>query len=76
MRIVNTCNFDRDYPNESFINLPPLSDETAETIAILINKECSGERASRYWKVVKDDYQLAPTMEDDMRNDHMITMFK
>ena len=68
MRIVNTDNFNGDYPNESFVNLPPLSNSSTETIALLINKERSGIRASRYWKVVEDDYKLAPTMEDELRN--------
>ena len=68
MKIVNTDNLARDYPNESFINLPSLSKDTTEIIALLINEECSGNRASRYWKVVEDDYKLVPTMEDELRN--------
>ena len=29
MKIVNTDNFEGDYPNETFVNLPPLGIELA-----------------------------------------------
>lgn len=59
-RIVETDNYDGDYPNEKFVNLPPMSNEKAEFIASAINRcLCS----SRYWKVVSDDYQLQPGFE-------------
>lgn len=44
MRIVNTDNYGRDYPDEKFVShLPSLSKETAQQIADLIN-EYEGER--------------------------------
>ena len=63
MKIVNTDNFASDYPNESFVNIPPVSKDSAETIVILINNECSSNHASRSWKVVADDYKLKPGFE-------------
>lgn len=68
MKIVNTDNFGGDYPNESFVNLPPLKKSAIKLITFIINKECSGNDASRYWKVVEDSYKLAPIMEDELRN--------
>ena len=68
MRIVNTDNFAGEYPNESFVNIPSLSKVNAGFIAQMINEECSGITASRYWKVVENNYKLPPTMEDDLRN--------
>ena len=56
--IVNADNFDGDYPNESFLELPLLHEEQARELVILINKHCSGEHCTRYWKVVPNDYQL------------------
>ena len=57
MKIVETDNFGRDYPYERLL-VSGLSDRTAETIASLINSECSGASAPRYWKVVDEDYVL------------------
>lgn len=57
-RIVETDNFDGDYPDEQFVNLPYGSKEKMEEICEVINKYCSGDTASRFWKVVEDDYKL------------------
>ena len=63
-KIVNTDNFNGDYPNESFLNLPIFHKEAdAKAMADSINKLFSGTYAPRYWKVVPDDYQLQPGFE-------------
>jgi hypothetical protein len=62
MRIVNTDNFGSDYPNESFV-LHRMNKDAAEEIAEVLNKHFSGPMAPRYWKVVEDDYVLAPGFE-------------
>ena len=62
--IVETDNFDGDYPYERFVNIPLIDNEKdAREIASAINKVCSGERALRYWKVVEDGYKLSPGFE-------------
>ena len=60
MKIVETDNMCGDYPNERFINIPSMAETTAEAITALINSNLSGDRAPRYWKVVDNDYVLAP----------------
>jgi len=62
--IVQTDNYGRDYPNESFVtSLPYLRKiEDAEALAKCINK-IAGEDNERYWKVVKMPYELAPGFE-------------
>lgn len=62
MKIVNTDNYGGDYPNESFVNLPSMTKEHAKRVADEINKGF-GEHCHRYWKVVDDDYKLAPGFE-------------
>jgi hypothetical protein len=62
MKIVNTDNFGGDYPNESFLNIPPLPGAACKKIADAINEALS-PNASRWYKVVPDDYQLAPGFE-------------
>lgn len=61
VRIVDTDNFGGDYPNERFL-LWPMRRELAEKIASLLNEE-AGRDASRYYKVVEDDYVLEPGFE-------------
>ena len=61
MRIVETDNYGGDYPNEKFVNLPPMSLEHAREVANAING--FGEDCPRYWKVVKNDYTLRPGFE-------------
>lgn len=63
MKIVETDNFSGDYPDEKFVNQSPVSKDAAEEIVKYINKRWSGDRASRYWKVVEDDYKLQPGFE-------------
>jgi hypothetical protein len=62
MKIIETDNFGGDYPDEKFLNLPPLREEHARKIADAINgafPECH----RRYWRVVADDYKLLPGFE-------------
>jgi hypothetical protein len=60
MRIVDTDNFDSDYPDEKFI-LGILRKEEAEEIAEVINRVLNTRGVSfRYYKVVENDYQLQP----------------
>ena len=61
-RIVETDNFGRDYPNESFVNIPALPKEDAETVTEIIN-QAAGPNCPRYWKVVETGYKLAPKFE-------------
>ncbi len=63
-RIVNTDNYNGDYPNERFVSLPPMSREAADEIAAVINKHlCNSEYCTRYYKVVPADYALQPGFE-------------
>jgi hypothetical protein len=62
-QIVETDNFDGDYPDEKFVNLPPMNNEQAKRVAAFLNKEFGGDRAPRYWKVVEKGYTLAPGFE-------------
>lgn len=60
-RIVETDNFGGDYPDEKFVGLPLLSKLEAEAIAEAINKTlCNHDDSDRYWKVVKNGYELQP----------------
>jgi hypothetical protein len=60
-RIVNTDNFGGDYPDEKFL-LWPMPRQSAQCIADVLNRD-SGERASRFYKVVENDYVLQPGFE-------------
>lgn len=62
MKIVETDNLGGDYPNESFLNLPPMPREYAERVADAINS-CFPDTCHRYWKVVEDNYVLQPGFE-------------
>lgn len=62
MRIVNTDNFASDYPDEKFVNLPPLSKEVLEKICKIVN-DATGRDSPRYYKVVENDYKLPPGFE-------------
>lgn len=62
--IVETDNFGGDYPDESFVNLPPTPYAQAEKLVALINDIfCSRPDDRRYWKIVREDYKLAPGFE-------------
>jgi len=63
MRIIETDNFGRDYPDESFVNVPNLPDREATLIADILNAQCSSATANRYWRVVDNDYVLQPGFE-------------
>lgn len=63
MRVVETDNFNGDYPDESFLTPPGFTKKEAEDIAEKINTQSSGPCAPRYWKVVNDDYTLMPGFE-------------
>lgn len=60
--IVETDNHGRDYPDESFVNVPPMTKEACQKIADVINEE-AGERSHRFWKVVEMGYKPAPGFE-------------
>ena len=62
MKIVETDNFGGDYPDEKFVNLPPMTPEHASEVVIAINKGF-GDYFPRYWKIVRDDYKLQPGFE-------------
>ncbi len=61
-RIVETDNYDRDYPDEKFVNLPPMLEKDAVAVAAAINLSFPGNHP-RYWKVVPDNYVLSPAFE-------------
>jgi hypothetical protein len=64
MRIIETDNFGRDYPNERFIAVNIESQEMAETMAeALVAKYSMHPSADRYYRVVPDDYKLSPGFE-------------
>jgi len=65
MRIIETNNFGGDYPNESFINIPPLPKEVCEEICNLINDTLNNSvyDCPRFWKTVENDYKLKPGFE-------------
>lgn len=64
MRIIHTDNYNGDYPDEKFVEGIPryLKRETLNKICRLIQDDI-GENASRFYKVVEDDYQLRPGFE-------------
>jgi hypothetical protein len=57
MKIMETDNLGRDYPDEKFLNIPSVELEHAKKIAAAINAAFSSGY-QRYWMVVKDDYQI------------------
>ena len=63
MKIIETDNFGRDYPDEKFVNLPWMTEDQAIKVASLLNSIFSGNNAPRYWQVVEDDYKLQPGFE-------------
>ncbi len=61
MRIVETDNYGGDYPNEKFLNIPPITDpKLVAAITEAINNACCGPR---YWKAVPNDYELQSGFE-------------
>jgi hypothetical protein len=64
MKIIETDNFARgDYPDEKFVNLPPIPAKEAQQIVSLINICCSGPDSLRYWMTAEDDYELQGPFE-------------
>lgn len=62
-KIINTDNFDGDYPNEKFIeNLPPhLTEAQATRICDAIMEAVrSPEGSCRFWRIVPEGYVLRP----------------
>lgn len=59
-RVVETDNYDGDYPDESFVGPLFPSKEAAQEVADAINKHCASKR---FWKVKPSDYQLMPGFE-------------
>ena len=53
--IVETDNYDEDYPFEKFLALPPMTREAADEIASVINRYLSDDR---FWKVEPVGYKL------------------
>lgn len=62
MKIIETDNYGGDYPDESFLRLPPLQKEHAQKICDAINSGFH-ETTPRYWRVVDDNYKLQPGFE-------------
>lgn len=62
-KIVETDNFNGDYPDEQFVNLPLMNLAKAKVVAEAINKACSSTSHPRYWRVVEADYILQPGFE-------------
>jgi hypothetical protein len=62
MKIVETDNLDGDYPNETFLKLPSMTEEYAQKIVDAINEDVNNRYNPypRYWKIVPDDYKLQP----------------
>ncbi len=60
--VVETDNFSRDYPNESFL-VKNIGNGNALIIAHIMNVEKGGLTAQRYWMVKGDDYVLQPGFE-------------
>lgn len=59
-KIVNTCNFDSDYPYEEWV-FPTINFRTEEArqICDILNAAANrGQTHPRYWKVVDNDYAL------------------
>lgn len=60
-RVVNTDNYNGDYPDERFES-GPLPKEQAQTLADSLNEQ-AGPYASRYFKVEPEGYDLQPGFE-------------
>lgn len=60
--IVNTDNFDGDYPDETFVQgLPTFFDKAhAQAVCDAINGHESRAQAARYYKVESEGYVLQP----------------
>lgn len=63
MKIINTDNFDGDYPDESVVASGITNGLYAEAMCKALNDKFSGELSPRFFKVKPDDYQLQPGFE-------------
>lgn len=61
MRIVDTDNFGGDYPNEKFL-LWQMNERDCQAVCDILNDR-AGPNASRFYKVVPNDYILQPGFE-------------
>ena len=61
-RIVNTDNFGRDYPDETFVDGEYETEDEAQAQADAMNGT-HPEHAERYYKVVEMPYELSPGFE-------------
>lgn len=59
-RIVDTDNYDGDYPDEKFL-LWNMNEDDAQRICDILNSR--GQPKPRYYKVVEDNYKLQPGFE-------------
>ena len=60
-KIVETCNFDSDYPDEKFLvsEYIKFTNDAAAKVADELNHAANFNRTHhRFWKVVDDDYKL------------------
>lgn len=57
MRIVETVGYHAGQNDEKFVDLPPMTQKHAEEVADAINAGF-GSFCDRFWKVVRNDYQL------------------
>ena len=60
-RIIDTDNYGGDYPDEKFW-FWCMPEDKAEAICKAVNA-AAGPHASRYWRVVPNDYKLQPGFE-------------
>lgn len=63
MKIIDTDNFSGDYPNEKVVAEGITYELYAKVMCDAMNERFSGNGAPRYYKVVPDDYKLAPGFE-------------
>ncbi len=59
MKIVDTDNYDGDYPNEKVIASGITNKDLGEVMVDALNA-VGGVRSARYYKLVEDDYVLQP----------------
>ena len=58
MRIVNTCNYCSEYPEEYFYPGVFLTEERAHLVCEGLNEQIAAPYSSRLWKVVPNNYVL------------------
>ena len=61
-RVIETDNFGGDYPDETFCGPPCRLKWDAQAIANACNA-AAGHAASRFWRVVDENYRLQPGFE-------------